>query len=238
MTRCLLSLTALLTLGLSAGWSQQRGPSQPPAEEKGTYLGVLFAPVPDLLYDQLPQLPRDRGVVVSHVLPDSPAAKAGLHRNDVLLRYDDEKVRDCEHVARLIHDDKAERKVRLTYLRGGKEATAEATLALGPVLRIAPKDAGNKSDDQPRGTAKSATPGAVSIAATPLGGNSMKLTIEYFDERVGRARSVACSGTPEEIDEQILKLPAQVQDLMKIALRRLREPGAKSQNTTPPRPER
>lgn len=237
MTRTLLSLALLLTLGLSVGWSQQRALVQPPpAEEKGTYLGVLFAPVPDVLYDQLPQLPRDRGVVVSHVLPESPAAKAGLRRNDILLQYDDEKVRDCEHFARLIRDDKQDRKVRLTYLRGGKEATAEATLALGPVLRIAQKGAGTNSDDQPRGTAKSANHGTVSIAATPLGGNTMKVTVEYYEG--GRILSVPCSGTPEEIDAQVLKLPTQVQGLVKIALRRLREPDAKPRNTTPPRPER
>jgi hypothetical protein len=224
MTRTLLPLALLLSLGPSAGWSQERSPAHT-AEDKGTYLGVLFAPVPDVLYDQVPQLPRDRGVVLSHVLPDSPAAKAGLRRNDVLLRYDDEAVRDCEHFARLIRDDKPDRKVRLTYFRGGKEASTEATLALGPILRIAHKT-GASADEPPRGTAKSSRPGAVNIAATPLGGNSMKVTVEYYDERAGRIRSVPCSGTPEEIDSQLLKLPNRVQDLVKVALRRLREPAA------------
>src|SRR5579864_6492012 len=132
MTRWLLSVALLLALGLSPGRAQKDGPAPPPADERGTYLGVLFAPVPDIIYDQLPQLPRDRGAVISHVLPDSPAVKAGLKRNDILLQYGDEKVRDCEHVARLIRDDKPDHKVRLTYLRGGKEATAEVVLALGP----------------------------------------------------------------------------------------------------------
>jgi hypothetical protein len=234
MTRSLLSVALLLTLGLSTGWAQKDGPAQPPAEVRGTYLGVLFAPVPDIVYDQLPQLPRERGAVVSHVLPDSPAVKAGLRRNDILLQYGDEKVRDCEHVAHLIRDDKPDHKVRLTYLRGGKETTAEVALALGPVLRIAQKGAGTSADDQPRGTAKAANPAAVNIAATPLGGNSMKLTVEYYDDRAGRILSVPCTGTPGEIDAQVTKLPEGVQKLVRVALRRLREPDAK----TPPRPER
>ncbi|HKI33451.1 MAG TPA: PDZ domain-containing protein [Gemmataceae bacterium] len=237
MTRFLLSLALLLTLGLSPGWSQKPATAQPSPEEKGTFLGILFGPVPDIVYDQVPQLKREHGVVVSHVLPDSPAAKAGLRRNDILLQYDDESVRDCEQVARLVRDDKPERKVRLTYLRGGKEATAEATLVSGPILRIAHKDAGSGSDDQPRGTAKTANPAAVNVAATPLGGNSMKVTIEYYDDRVGRIRTVPCSGTPEEIDTQLAKLPDGVQKLVKVALRRLREPDAKPQNSEP-RPER
>jgi hypothetical protein len=234
MMRPFLSVALLLTLGLSAGWAQKESTAQPPAEERGTYLGVLFAPVPDIVYDQLPQLRRDRGVVISHVLPDSPATKAGLRHNDILLQYGDEKVRDCEHVARLIRDDKPDHKVRLTYLRGGKEGTAEVALALGPVLRIAEKRVGGADGDQPRGTAKVANPAAVNIAATPLGGNSMKLTVEYFDDKAGRILSVPCTGTPKEIDDQVTKLPEGVQKLVRVALRRLREPEAQ----TPPRPAR
>jgi hypothetical protein len=236
MTRFLLSLALLLTLGLSAGWSQRSGGAQPRAEDKGTYLGLLFAPVPDILYDQLPQLTRECGVAISHVLPDSPAAKAGLRPNDILLQYGDEKVRDCKQVARLIRDDKPERKVRLTYLRGGKEETSEATLALGPALRIADQSPG-QPDDLSRGIAKAANPSAVNIAATPLGGNSMKVTVEYYDDRAGRSRSFPCSGTPDEIDKQLLKLPDDVQKLVKAALRRLREPAARAENKSTPRPE-
>jgi len=95
------------------------------------------------------------------------------------------------------------------------------------VLRIAPKGAGTTADDQPRATAKATNPAAVNIAATPLGGNSMKLTVEYYDDRTGRLRSVPCSGTPDEIDAQVTKLPEAVQKLVKVALKRLREPDSK-----------
>jgi len=89
-------------------------------EEKGTYLGVLISPVPEVLYDQLPQLPLGQGVVVTHVLPDSPAAQAMLRRHDILLIYNDEKIRDSEHFARLIRADKPDRTVKLTLLRTGQ----------------------------------------------------------------------------------------------------------------------
>src|SRR5579884_500198 len=105
MTRCLVAL-ALVLLALPRGWAQpvERVPSE---EEKGTYLGVLISPVPEVLYDQMPELPRGQGVVVSHVLPDSPAAQAGLLRHDILLRYNDDAIRDCEHFARLIRAGRA-----------------------------------------------------------------------------------------------------------------------------------
>ena len=74
----------------------------------------------------------------------------------------------------------------------------------------------------------------MNIAATPLGGNSMKLTVEYYDDKAGRILSVPCTGTPKEIDDQVTKLPEGVQRLVRVALRRLREPEAQ----TPPRPAR
>src|SRR5262249_48883620 len=133
MRRCVWVML-LAFLVLSPVRAQQPDPS---TEEKGTYLGVLISPVPEVLYDQLPDLPRGLGVVVTHARPDSPAARAGLRRHDILLEYDNQKVRDCEHFARLIQADKPERKVRLTLMRSGRTTTAEATLTLGTVLRIA-----------------------------------------------------------------------------------------------------
>ena len=135
MTRFVVALLLCFVAPLSLVHAQRTPDSS--TEEKGTYLGVLISPVPEVLYDQLPELPRGQGVVVTHVLPDSPAAKAGLRRHDILLEYDDQKIRDGEQFARLIQVDKPDRKVRLTLLRGGRLMTVQATLELGTVLRIA-----------------------------------------------------------------------------------------------------
>src|SRR5262249_59191177 len=99
MKRFALSFTLFLLLP-PFGALAQNLENNPTGEEKGTYLGVLISPVPEVLYDQLPQLPPGQGVVVTHVLPDSPAAQAMLRRHDILLAYADEKIRDCEHFAR------------------------------------------------------------------------------------------------------------------------------------------
>src|SRR5204863_414842 len=87
-------------------------------------------------YDHLPQLPRGQGVLVTHILPDSPAALAQLKRNDILLNYADKQIPNCEQFARLIQADKPEHKVRLNLMRGGKEMTVEVRLALVPAPRI------------------------------------------------------------------------------------------------------
>jgi hypothetical protein len=223
MTRYAFTLFALLALAVVSARAQSKDPA--PAEEKGTYLGVLISPVPDILYDQLPDLPRDQGVVVTHVLPDSPAAQAGLRRHDVLLTYNNDKIRDCEHFSRLVRDDKADNKIKLEFLRGGRKQTVEVTLALGPVLRIAQSNRAGTRDgpDVPRGTAKTSPPPSVSVAATPLDGGKMKVTIEYYEEKTGRLKTATCEGTPADIDMEVQKLPMRVQSLANLALARIRK---------------
>jgi hypothetical protein len=101
----------------------QSKPANAP-DDRGTYLGILFSP----------QSAPSTGVRLTHILPDSPADRAGLRRDDVLLEYDGTRVRDCQHLATLIRADKPERKVQLRLQRDGKSLAVAAVLALGPAL--------------------------------------------------------------------------------------------------------
>src|SRR5262245_60729076 len=88
-------------------------------DEKGTYLGILFrtrteatpAPMPPANETGKPAaVPRPagsvRGVVITHVLPGSPADRVDLRRNDVVIGYDRQPIRDGDHLAELIRADK------------------------------------------------------------------------------------------------------------------------------------
>jgi hypothetical protein len=232
MGRCV--LIPLLLLGLTPLFSWGQSPAPPPADI-GTFLGLLFSAIPEARYQQEPQLPRKHGVLVTHVLPNSPAAKADLQRDDVLLEYDAHKIHDAEQLARLIRDDRAGRKVKLVFHRAGKEMTAEATLTLGPVLQLSasPRGAFKDASGAPRGVARTSGPPAVSVAATPQADGSVKLTIEYYQDGFSRPRSVVCSGSPGEIDRQLEKLPSRVQELTRVALDRIR--ALELQKTSQPR---
>jgi hypothetical protein len=198
-------LILLLFLAVPA-WA---GPTEERAAEKGTYLGLLFSPLPALTDART----LSQGVLITHILPDSPAAKAGLRRRDVVLKYDGTKIRDCEHLARLIRADKPKRKVRLLVQRGKKELTVEATLTLGPALKVAP------AEPAKGGTAHVSPPG-VSVLATPLDRGKMKLTIEYY--ATGRLHTVTCEGAAAEIASAVQKLPERERNLVRVALQRLR----------------
>src|SRR5476651_1245031 len=92
-----------------------------------TFLGVETAPASRTLTEQLGLAP-DTGLVVNTVAPDSPAA-AVLKPHDILVKLDDQKLIETRQLAVLVRGHKEGDEVALTYIRGGKEATAKVKLA-------------------------------------------------------------------------------------------------------------
>lgn len=79
-----------------------------------------------------------RGVGVTEVVKDSPAEKAGLRKDDVILRFDGESVTSVRKLTRLVSESSPDQFVRLTISRGGSEQELTATLAkhdFGGMLR-------------------------------------------------------------------------------------------------------
>jgi len=79
-----------------------------------------------------------RGVGVTEVMKDSPAEKAGLRKDDVILRFDGESVTSVRKLTRLVSESSADQTVRLTISRGGAEQEVTATLSkrdFGGLLR-------------------------------------------------------------------------------------------------------
>lgn len=74
------------------------------------------------------KLPAERGVVIGKVMPDSPAAKAGLKENDVVTQVNGETVQGAVQFRRIIHEIPAGRRVQLTIWRDGRSQTIEPTL--------------------------------------------------------------------------------------------------------------
>ncbi|HEX8201687.1 MAG TPA: PDZ domain-containing protein [Isosphaeraceae bacterium] len=96
-----------------------------PAGRRAYFIGVSAAPLPDALRSQL-GLPEDQGVVAGDVLPESPAAKAGIQPHDILLTVDEKPVRDVEGLVARIQEIE-DKTVAVKLLRGGKPKTVEVT---------------------------------------------------------------------------------------------------------------
>ena len=69
-----------------------------------------------------------RGVGINRVSEDSPAGRAGLKKDDVILRFDGEAVTSIRKLNRLIGEAAPEQTVRLTISRGGVEQEVSVTL--------------------------------------------------------------------------------------------------------------
>jgi serine protease Do len=92
------------------------------------YLGVYTEPVTRENMSRYNLSGEPRGVAVARVAENSPAAKAGLQKDDVILRFDGEAVSSTQKLSRLINESAPEHAARLTVSRGGSERELNVTL--------------------------------------------------------------------------------------------------------------
>ena len=72
-----------------------------------------------------------RGVGVTEVAKDSPAEKAGVRKDDVILRFDGESVTSVRKLTRLINESSPDQNVRITISRGlSKKETGDVSLTI------------------------------------------------------------------------------------------------------------
>jgi len=95
------------------------------------YLGVSLQEVTPALARGL-GVSAERGVVVGDVAPDSPAARAGLKRGDVILAVDGKPVDDVGRFRNLVAGTAPGTTLKLTVLRDGREQTLDVALGETP----------------------------------------------------------------------------------------------------------
>lgn len=95
------------------------------------WLGLAIEEASEALASQLDLAP-GAGLVVTHVAPDSPAAAAGLEKNDVLVEFEGQSLVHPLQLRKLVQVRKEGEKAELTFYRAGKKQTASATLGKAP----------------------------------------------------------------------------------------------------------
>lgn len=93
------------------------------------YLGLAMqaAPLPESLRAKL-NLNSSEGLLVMHVVPGSPAEKAGVLLGDVLVELDRQPVTDTDAVQQQLRSHKLGSEIELVLIRGG--ATARSKIKL------------------------------------------------------------------------------------------------------------
>ncbi|MBI4873890.1 MAG: PDZ domain-containing protein [Acidobacteria bacterium] len=130
-------LICMLALMTAAAWA-----GQPVAEPEalamlaqqavrvsigGSFLGVGVAEVDSDRAKAL-KLSEESGVEITNIEENSPAAKAGLQKGDVVLEYNGQRVVGTEQFVRLVRETPAGRQVKMLINRGGAAQTVTATV--------------------------------------------------------------------------------------------------------------
>lgn len=61
------------------------------------------------------------GVLISRVVSDGPAEKAGLKKDDVIIRYDDKKISSMARLRSLVGSTEVGQRISVAFIREGKE---------------------------------------------------------------------------------------------------------------------
>ena len=93
-----------------------------------TFLGVETSEVPRVVSEQL-GLAKGFGLVVDYVVPDGPAAAAGVQQSDILKMLNDQILVQPDQLAKLVRSFPEGTNVTLTVLRKGQET--KITVKLG-----------------------------------------------------------------------------------------------------------
>jgi len=113
------------------------GPHGPPGMPGGhdkapkvpmTFLGVETSQVPNVVSEQL-GLTKGLGLVVDYVVPNSPAASAGVQQNDILKMLNDQILMEPTQLRKLLQTFSEGTEVTLTILRKGQEQKITVKLA-------------------------------------------------------------------------------------------------------------
>jgi serine protease Do len=91
------------------------------------YLGVNIQPITEEIAASM-DLESTKGALVSQVLPDSPASKAGLEAGDIVLEVDGESVDDPRHMTQMVGAIKPGDRTKFRIIRSGKIKTIRAKI--------------------------------------------------------------------------------------------------------------
>lgn len=223
---------AVLLIGAAAALAanKMKTPPSTPAtspNEHFAYLGVGVESMYPPLASHMPEQFRDgQGVLVASVVSGSPAEKAGIKPDDVLMTYGDQKLFAPEQLAKLIRGDTIGRKVDLSLVRQGKVEQVTATLGEHQAPSPSPEASSQPNREwwswwgperQPRlgrvpqgpmhatnsGDKDTRWQSFDSMTIKNLGNDRFKAEIQYLNKE-GKVEQQNFEGTRDEIHKEIL----------------------------------
>ena len=91
------------------------------------WLGVMIQPVTPELAKQF-GLEKAEGALVSQVMDNSPAEKAGIEREDIIIEFDQKKIHKMRELPRIVANTPVGKQAEVKIIRQGKEKKLEVVL--------------------------------------------------------------------------------------------------------------
>lgn len=154
---------------------------QPQQELPEYWIGMLGGDIPaDHPLRAHIDLPEKEGLLVANVLPDGPAAKAGLKQNDILLKANNTALKDMKDLIELVKTEGPKKgQITLEVLRHGKRETIYLKPEKRPAnARVPQGEAGGGFQPFPGG------PGGGGFAFGPGGANSPEEMMRRFRDQL------------------------------------------------------
>jgi len=101
------------------------------------WIGISIQPVDAAIAKSFGLTGQARGALISEVVPDSPAARAGLMSGDIVLQLNNEPIADSRALSLRISDLSPGTNVSLQIWRNGKQSQANVTLGEQPAQTAA-----------------------------------------------------------------------------------------------------
>jgi membrane-associated protease RseP (regulator of RpoE activity) len=208
-------LCAFVMIGLIASNGLARDDeknSTSKTKTKEAYMGLSVEMVPSVLRSHLPDaLPAGQGLLIMQVAKDSPATKAGLQANDILVSIGDQKLSSPEQLVKTVRDHKPGQTIAVSYLRGGKTSNCNVTLGENPnpmnsenphVYRFNPDQQFEKFFEENEERNDSGWGSFDEMKLTKTDANHWKAEIAYRNKD-GKKETKNFSGTRDEIKKAI-----------------------------------
>lgn len=103
------------------------------------YLGIQMVTVDENVKKQVNQdtefgikISEDKGVLITRVVDDSPAAKAGAKRGDVITKFNDKEILTAEQVTQLVEDRAVGERISMEVKRNGQTVALSVETAQFP----------------------------------------------------------------------------------------------------------